>query len=555
MEAPRIPADESARIEALYSADLLDTPREPLFDNLTELVADIFHVPIVAISLVDKSRQWFKSIQGIDVCETSREVSFCGHVVHDKHELVVENALKDPRFFDNPLVTGGPKIAFYAGVPVHYQQGDERYIIGTLCIIDYVEREFSEQDMQRLKAFAHQLELMISMRMTTEKAEAANAAKSAFLANMSHELRTPMSGVIGILDILQHGTLTEEQAHHVTLASKSAGQMLAVINDILDFSKIEAGKVEIKNSDFDLDELLSDLVETFEVRTENSKHFELQYDWEQGHQVNGDPVRLRQILFNLLNNADKFSSSGTISVNAKLLPMETGQLKFACSVTDPGIGIEPDAMSRLFTAFEQLDHSSNKKYAGTGLGLAICRKLCVLMGGDITVHSQPGMGSTFSFDIALDKAQEAASEASPMGTADETRKAELGELNVLVVEDDLTNRTTLEFFLNHLGIRFDSAANGRHALTLLEQSQSEEGYDLVLMDCQMPELDGFQLTSMIRNAEVAPAYQSLPIIALTANALQGDKERCLQAGMSDYMSKPVEMSVLTSMLSKWCLAG
>lgn len=555
MEAPKIPADESERIEALYSADLLDTPREPIFDNLTEMVADLFKVPIVAISLVDKSRQWFKSIQGIDVCETSREVSFCGHVVHDKHEMVVENALKDPRFFDNPLVTDGPKIAFYAGVPLHYQQGDETHIIGTLCIIDYVERPFSEKEMHRLKAFARQLELMIAMRMTTEKAEAANSAKSAFLANMSHELRTPMSGVIGILDILQHGKLSDEQAYHVNLASKSAGQMLAVINDILDFSKIEAGKVEIKHSDFDPGELLSDLVETFEVRTEHAKHFQLQYDWDQGLQLNGDPMRLRQILFNLLSNADKFSSSGVISVAASLDEMENGQLRLNCSVTDPGIGIEQDAMTRLFTAFEQIDHSSNKKYAGTGLGLAICRKLCVLMGGDITVESKPGMGSTFSFDIVVNPAEASPAELADSSATEDARKAELAELNVLVVEDDLTNRTTLEFFLNHLGIRFDSAADGRHALTLLEQSQSSEGYDLVLMDCQMPELDGFQLTSMIRNAEVAPACQALPIIALTANALQGDKERCLQAGMSDYMSKPVEMSVLTSMLSKWCLTG
>lgn len=555
MEAPKLPADESARIQALYSADLLDTPREPMFDNLTELVADVFNVPIVAISLVDKSRQWFKSIQGLDVCETSREVSFCGHVVHDKQALVVENAHKDPRFFDNPLVVDGPHIKFYAGAPVHYGLGSERYIIGTLCIIDYVEREFSDNDLQRLKAFAHEIELLVAMRMTTEKAEAANLAKSAFLANMSHELRTPMSGVIGILDILKHGSLCEEQAHHVQLASNSAAQMLSVINDILDFSKIEAGKVEIQSTRFNLKQLISDLVETFDIRTGETKHFELLCDWEDGLEVNGDPMRLRQILFNLLNNADKFSSGGLISVAATLVEMEDGQLKLQCSVTDPGIGIDPEALTKLFTPFEQVDYGPSKKYGGTGLGLAICRKLCVLMGGDITVQSKPGMGSTFSFEIMLKQAEGIPAAKTQSSEATELIKARLAELNVLVVEDDLTNRTTLEFFLKHLSVGFDSAIDGREAIDVLKSSIDVATYDLILMDCQMPEIDGYELTAMIRRAEMGPVYQSIPIIALTANALQGDKERCLKAGMNDYMTKPVEMNVLSNMLFKWCLAS
>jgi signal transduction histidine kinase/ActR/RegA family two-component response regulator len=553
MEAPKIPADESARLEALYSTDLLDTHREPMFDNLTELVADVFNVPVVAISLVDKSRQWFKSIQGLDVCETSREVSFCGHVVHDQQSMVVENARKDPRFFDNPLVEDGPQIVFYAGAPIHYQQAGESHIIGTLCIIDYHERQFREKDLKRLKAFAYEVELLVAMRMGTEKAETANLAKSAFLANMSHELRTPMSGVIGILDILKHGSLTAEQRHHVDLASKSAGQMLSVINDILDFSKIEAGKVELQSSVFNPKQLISDLVDTYDIRSGQSKHFELFCDWDDSVCVEGDPMRLRQILFNLLTNADKFSKEGLISVAATLVEAEAGHLKLHCSVTDPGIGIDEQAITQLFTPFTQVDNTSQKKYGGTGLGLAICRKLCVLMGGDITVVSKPGMGSTFSFDILLKPAQARADETLPADMSSTDVRAALADLNVLVVEDDITNRTTLEFLLKHLGVNYNSAENGRQALRLLEHSQSEELYDLVLMDCQMPELDGYQLTSMIRGGEINTAYRKVPIIALTANALRGDKERCLQAGMTDYMSKPVDMTVLTYMLFKWGL--
>ncbi len=547
MEAPKIPADEAARLEALYNTDLLDTDREPIFDNLTELVADVFNVPVVAISLVDKSRQWFKSIQGLDVCETSREVSFCGHVVHDQQSIVVENARKDLRFFDNPLVEGGPHIVFYAGAPIHYQQDGERHIIGTLCIIDYQERPFNDKDLQRLKAFAYEVELLVAIRMGAEKEATANLAKSSFLANMTHELRTPMSGVIGILDILKHGSLTAEQRHHVDLASKSAGQMLSVINDILDFSKIEAGKVELQSSVFNPKQLIKDLVDTYDIRTGQSKHFELFCDWSDTVYVEGDPMRLRQILFNLLNNADKFSKEGVISVAATLVEAEEGNLKLHCSVTDPGIGIEQQAISQLFTPFVQVDNTTHKKYGGTGLGLAICRKLCALMGGDITVDSKPGVGSTFSFDILLKLAQGPVAETLPC----DIPATEFADLNVLVVEDDLTNRTTLEFLLKHLGVNYDSAENGRQALRLLEHPQSSESYDLVLMDCQMPELDGYQLTSMIRRGEVNTFYQAVPIIALTANALSGDKERCLQAGMTDYMSKPVEMTVLTNILFKW----
>lgn len=553
MEAPKIPADESARLEALYSADLLDTDREDMFDNLTKLVADVFNVPIVAISLVDKSRQWFKSIQGLDVCETSREVSFCGHVVHDQQAMVVENARKDQRFFDNPLVEEGPQIVFYAGAPIHFKQDDECHIIGTLCIIDYQERQFSDNDLKRLEAFAYQVELLVAMRMEAEKAETANLAKSTFLANMTHELRTPMSGVIGILDVLKHGSLTAEQVHHVDLASKSAGQMLSVINDILDFSKIEAGKVEIQSTVFDPKQLIKDLVDTFDIRSGQSKQFELRCDWDDTVFVEGDPIRLRQILFNLLNNADKFSNDGLISVAATLVEVEAGNFKLHCAVTDPGIGIEQQAISQLFTPFVQVDNSSHKKYGGTGLGLTICRKLCALMGGDISVVSTPGVGSTFSFSIQLKSAQPPITENLPSHRVSADAKVALAELNVLVAEDDLTNRTTLEFFLKQLGINYDAAENGRQALRLLEQPQSLLPYDIVLMDCQMPELDGYQLTSMIRSGEVSTAYQAIPIIALTANALNGDKERCLQAGMTDYMSKPVEMEVLTNMLVKWGL--
>lgn len=553
MDAPKIPTDEAARIEALYSADILDTDNEPMFDNLTALVADIFDVPIVAMSLVDKSRQWFKSIQGLDVCETSREVSFCGHAVYQESPMVVNDAREDKRFFDNPLVANGPKIVFYVGVPITYKHHGEDFYIGTLCLIDYKPRSFDDKSMERLKGFALEVELLLAMRMTTEKAEAANEAKSRFLANMTHELRTPMSGVISILDILDRSNLSEEQAYQLGLARQSSSQMLSVINDILDFSKIEAGKVSIKYENFNLYELFESLIETFRLRAQNQhKTFTLDTNWDKDTYVKGDPTRLRQILLNLLNNADKFTLRGEVTLSAELELLDAEHLQLRCNVTDTGIGIEQSQLSRLFVPFEQLDNRSARKYGGTGLGLVITRHLCELMGGEISVESKLGKGSSFIFDIKLIAVTQTGSEQQQYSALDlEHKIALLSKLKILVVEDDLTNRIALEYFLQHLNISFQSASNGLDAIKRLKHTDAEAQYDLILMDCQMPEMDGFGATQYIRQQPAMACYRQTPIIALTANALEGDREKCLQAGMTDYMTKPVELNVLIEKLYHW----
>lgn len=552
MDAPQIPADEAERIKALYSADILDTKNEPMFDNLTKLVADVFDVPIVAISLIDDSRQWFKSIQGLDVCETSREVSFCGHVVHQKLPMVVEDARHDKRFFDNPLVQGGPEIAFYAGVPVFYQYHGEKFPIGTLCVIDDKPRLFDETALKWLQGFAHEIELLLEMRRTTEKAEAANDAKSTFLANMTHELRTPMSGVIGILDILARAKLNNEQLHQVNLASKSANQMLSVINDILDFSKIDAEKITINQEKFNLYEVFSSVVEAFALHQQSQKkQFILDCQWDEEINVSGDPMRLRQVLFNLLGNADKFTTSGTITITAELLDIDSDNLQLNCNVSDTGIGIEQQQLQRLFVPFEQLDNTSSRKYGGTGLGLVISQRLCELMGGGISVDSQLGSGSTFRFFITLQKAMVVSDAESENAASLDNKKSALSQLSVLIAEDDLTNRFTLEHFLKRLDINFDSAINGCEAIEKLSQSENGKQYDVILMDCQMPEKDGFETSRLIRTEHDMRRYQQVPIIALTANALEGDREKCLEAGMTDYMTKPVDMNTLITKLYQW----
>jgi len=437
-------------------------------------------------------------------------------------------------------------------VPVFYRHHDEKFPIGTLCLIDYKPRDFDQTALRWLKGFAHEVELILEMRRSTEKAEAANDAKSTFLANMTHELRTPMSGIIGILDILRQSTLDKEQLNQVSLASKSASQMLSVINDILDFSKIDADKVTVKHEAFNLYELFNSIVETFVLHQQNQKkQFILNCQWDKEIIVDGDPMRLRQVLFNLLSNADKFTTSGSVTVTAELLDIDSENVQLNCDVSDTGIGIEQEELKRLFIPFEQLDNASSRKYGGTGLGLVISQRLCELMGGSISVESKLGHGSTFRFFITLQKTSVVSNEECDEVTSIESKKSTLSQLSVLLAEDDLTNRFTLEYFLTHLDISFDSALNGREALEKLSHNQNDKRYDVILMDCQMPEKDGFETSRQIRTEQHLSPYKQVPIIALTANALEGDREKCLQAGMTDYMTKPVDINTLIDKLYKW----
>ncbi|MBP7310156.1 MAG: transporter substrate-binding domain-containing protein [Candidatus Cloacimonetes bacterium] len=383
--------------------------------------------------------------------------------------------------------------------------------------------------------------------ITKEKAEAASMAKTHFLASMSHEIRTPLNGIMGFLQVLMQMDCTPEQKEYYEIMYSSGRSLMKIINDILDFSKIESGKLDLIKSDFNPRSLISDILKPFiynNSKPELSIHSHI--NDRIPDIVHGDQLRLKQILINLLHNAVKFTDSGSVDINVDIYTQSTTDVRLLFCVSDTGIGIDPRKQRDIFDNFNQVDSQITSKYGGTGLGLSIVKRLVELMNGFIWVESEKGKGSSFFFIIPFECSTTEVTPISGQSLLSTAILPSLKEMRVLLVEDEPINQVVTKHQLEAWDIRVDLAANGQEALDLVWQSS----YDVILMDVQMPIMDGITATQKLRQREKTSGAHT-PVIAFTAAAMVGDRERFLEIGMDDYIAKPVEMKALHEMLSKY----
>lgn len=583
-----VAAEDAERISKLRKYQVLNNNEEPAFARLTELAKLFFNMPVVAITFMDEETQYLKSLHGLDgICTTSRKVAICNYTVLSDEVLVLPDLTEDSRFSQNPLVTEAPYLRFYAGAPIIMHEDSKTYRLGSLCLMDMqAHHDFTDKDADILAQFAAMAADALKLQDQQRHAKHANEMKSEFLANMSHEIRTPMNGIIGMVEMLAETKLSAEQQEYVDNIKVSNEHLLAIINGILDLSKVESGKMTIDSIPMNISSLCNEVVSLFAVKA-RQRGLTLDYHYTEALSpyIKGDPVRIKQIMVNLVNNAIKFTpEGGRVTIDVKHMennPCEDkyGNHKSICShelqveqashyntddsgsvnhqdmtlcieVTDTGVGIKPESLEAIFDAYDQANKSTHRLYGGTGLGLSVCKSLVELMGGYIEVDSAVGIGTTFTVLLPLPPIDEAHYESwqdsNDFGMTEPSHEL-IG--HILLVEDDSVNAMIAKKALNNSGHTVTHVTDGQQAIEVF--ALNPEQYDVILMDHHMPIMDGVQAT--IKLHELYDPQALPPIIALTANAMDGERKKYLDVGMQDYCTKPFKQEQLNALVQYWLM--
>lgn len=589
-----VAADEVERINKLKRYKVLNNHDEPAFTRLTELAKLFFNMPVVAITFMDEKTQYLKSVHSLGgTCTTTRQVAICNYTMLSDEVFVVTDLAEDSRFNQNPLVTNSPHLRFYAGAPIIMHEDNKTYRLGSFCLMDMEpHHNFDDKQAELLTQFAMMAADALQLQDKQRVAKHANEMKSDFLANMSHEIRTPMNGIIGMVEMLSETKLSHEQKEYVDNIKVSNEHLLAIINGILDLSKVESGKMTIDAVPMNLSTLCNEVVSLFAIKArQRSLILDYHYTESLSPYVQGDPVRLKQIMVNLVNNAIKFTrEGGRVSIDVKHVPnchciddnpqkeedndsnsafadeamnkenvVEANVVKesvayekmtLCIEVTDTGVGIKPESMDAIFDAYDQANKSTHRLYGGTGLGLSVCKSLVDLMGGRIEVNSVVGVGTTFTVLLPLVTIDEKQYE-NWQDSNDFTITAPSQERSghILLVEDDSVNAMIAKKALNNSGHTVTHVTDGQQAIETF--ALSPERYDLILMDHHMPIMDGVQAT--IKLHELYDPQVLPPIIALTANAMDGEREKYLDVGMQDYCTKPFKQEQLNALVQYWLI--